>query len=157
VVTSVALSAAFVKASLDIVEKARREAGRADAPFLRAGFVYLFATHEVKAAREAMRRKLAFSFRNRHADENLRHSGLAIDQEAIMAAISRRDFEAATRLVPPEAVDAFTITGTPTECRDGIAAFERAGLDEIVFMMTGDPANWAASYNVIRELARATA
>jgi len=157
VVTTVALSASFVRTSLDIVEAARREAGRDGEPFLRAGFVYLFATHDVTAAREIMRRKLAFSLRNKHADVRVKHSGLPIDHEAIMAAISRRDFDAATRLVPHEAVDAFTITGTPAQCRERVRAYVESGLDEIVFMMTGDPANWSANYGVIRELTGAMA
>jgi len=153
VVTSVALSAGFVKRSLDIVDAARIEAGRVSEPFVRSGFVYLFATDDVTAARAAMRRKLAFSLRNRHADENLAHSGLKVDQAAIMEAISRRDLDGAARLVPDEAIDAFTITGTPPQCRAGIEAFKASGLDEIVFMMTGDAAGWAANYEVIREVA----
>jgi 5,10-methylenetetrahydromethanopterin reductase len=154
VVTSVALSAGVVERSLGIVEAGRAESARTSEPFVKAGFVYLFASHAPKAARETLRRRLAFSFRNRHADENLAHSGLPIDQEAIMAAISRRDLDQAMRLVPEEAIDAFTITGTPAQCRDSIESFRKAGLDEIVFMMVGDPADWAANYEVIRDVAR---
>ena len=32
--------------------------------------------------------------------------------------------------------------------------FVKAGLDEVVFMMTGDPANWALNYDVIRDVTR---
>ena len=91
--------------------------------------------------------------RNRYIDDALAHSGLPIDQAAIMDAISRRDFGEATRLVPEEAVEAFTITGTAGQCSDGIARFQAAGLDEIVLIMAGGPTDRDTGYRVIREMA----
>ena len=50
--------------------------------------------------------------------------------EAIIAAIARRDFEAATALVPDAAIEAFGVAGTPTACRDGLEHYLGAGLEK---------------------------
>ena len=152
VVLSGGLSADFVRQSLGIVDASRAEAGR-DGPFLRSAYVYFLASTAPKAGYHTLRTKLAFLMRNRYIDDGLAHAGLPIDQAAIMAAISRRDFETANRLVPDEAVEAFTITGTAAQCRDGIARFQAAGLDEIVLIMAGDAADRETGYRVIREMA----
>ena len=151
VVLSAGLSAGFVKLSLGIAEEGRREGTRGAAPFVRAGYVYFLASRNPTAARMTLRQRLAFLMRNRYIDDNLAHSGLPIDQAAIMAAISRRDFDEAARLVPDEAVDAFTITGTPEQARAGIERFLAAGLDEVVLLMAGEPADWAVGYEVMRQ------
>lgn len=154
VVLSAGLSAAFVKQSLALVEEGRRAAKREDGAILKAGYVYFLATDAPKEGRKVLRQRLAFLMRNKYIDDNLAHSGLPIDQAAIMEAISRRDFEEAARLVPEEAVDAFTITGTPADCRAGIERFVSAGLDEVVLLMAGEPADWKVGYEVIRALSR---
>jgi alkanesulfonate monooxygenase SsuD/methylene tetrahydromethanopterin reductase-like flavin-dependent oxidoreductase (luciferase family) len=92
--------------------------------------------------------------RNRYIDDCLVHSGLPIDQAAIMDAVSRRDFDEAARLVPEEAVEAFTITGTASQCRDGIERFHKAGLGEVVLIMAGEREDWEQGYGVIREVMR---
>src|SRR5262249_43085065 len=139
--------------SLGYVEEGRRKAARERGPFAKAGYVYFLASRTPKAGYETLRTRLAFLMRNRYIDDNLAHSGLPIDQAAIMAAISRRDFDEAARLVPEEAVDAFAITGTPAQCRAGIERYLAAGLQEIVLLMAGDASDWQLGYDVIREFA----
>lgn len=150
VVLSAGLSAGFVKHSLAVSEEGRRAAARTASPFVRSGYVYFLASNTPAEGRKVLRQRLAFLMRNKYIDDNLAHSGLPIDQAAIIDAISRRDFEEAARLVPEEAVDAFTITGTPAQCRDGIQRFIDAGLDEVVLLMAGEPADWAVGYEVMR-------
>lgn len=151
VVLSAGLSAGFVEQSLALVDEGRRAAGREAAPFVKAGYVYFLASHDGGRARSVLRQRLAFLMRNKYIDDNLAHSGLPIDQPAIIEAISRRDFEGAARLVPEEAVDAFTIHGTPAEARAGIERFMAAGLEEIVLLMAGEPSDWQVGYEVMRE------
>lgn len=154
VVLSAGLSTAFVEHSLGFVDEERRRAQREEAPFVKASYVYFLASDSPKAARNTLRQRLAFLMRNRYLDENIAHSRLPIDQPAIMAAIARRDFDAAARLVPEEAVDAFSIAGSPQDCRDGIERFLAAGLDEIVLIMAGEPADRATGFGVIRGFTR---
>ncbi len=152
VVLSAGLSSGFVAHSLAFVDDERRATARTG-PFVRAAYVYFLASSSPRAGYQTLRTKLAFLMRNRYIDDALAHSGLPIDQAAIMDAISRRDFGEATRLVPEEAVEAFTITGTAGQCSDGIARFQAAGLDEIVLIMAGGPTDRDTGYRVIREMA----
>jgi len=151
VVLSAGLSSGFVRHSLGFVEREIVKAGRSQAPFVKAGYVYFLASRAPKAGFETLRMKLAFLMRNRYIDENLAHSGIPIDQAAVMDAVARRDFDEAARLVPDEAVEAFTITGTASQCRDGIARFLEAGLNELVVIPAGEPEDWALGYEVIRD------
>lgn len=153
VVLSAGLSAGFVAHSLGLAAAGRVEAGRTSASFTNAGYVYFLATNSPKAGMQTMRARLAFLMRNRYIDDNLAHSKLPIDQAAIMAAIARRNFDEAARLVPEEAVEAFSITGTPEQARAGIERFQKAGLEEIVLLMAGEREDWEVGYEVIRSMA----
>lgn len=153
VVLSGGLSAGFVKHSLAFVEEERVKAARTDAPFVKSAYVYFLASETPQGGYQTLRGKLAFLMRNRYIDDGLAFSGIPIDQAAIMDAIARRDFAEASRLVPDEAVEAFSITGTAKQCLDGIARFQAAGLDEIVLIPVGEPADREIGYKVIREMA----
>jgi 5,10-methylenetetrahydromethanopterin reductase len=152
VVLSAGLSSGFVQHSLSHVDDERRKHRRESEPFVKASYVYFLASNSPKGGYQTLRTKLAFLMRNRYIDDGLAHSGIPIDQAAIMDAVSRRDFDEATRLVPEEAVEAFTITGTASQCRDAIARFQAAGLDEIVLIMAGEPADREVGFQVIREM-----
>lgn len=154
VVLSAGLSSEFVAHSLSFVDEGRRKAGRADQPFVKSAYVYFLASGSPKGGFETIRGKLAFLMRNRYIDDALAHSGIPIDQPAIIDAIARRDFAEASRLVPDEAVEAFSITGTARQCQDGIARFVAAGITEIVLILVGDAADRDIGFAVIREMAR---
>lgn len=144
------LSPGFVRQSLDIAEAGAREAGRDPATLHRAGYVYFLASGTSKGGYDTLKSKLAFLMRNLFIGDNIAHSGLPIDQEAIMDAISRRDFDTAKNLVPDEAVEAFSITGTVEDCLAGIARYAAAGLDEVVLIMAGEAEEREIGYKVIR-------
>jgi alkanesulfonate monooxygenase SsuD/methylene tetrahydromethanopterin reductase-like flavin-dependent oxidoreductase (luciferase family) len=154
VVLSAGLSAGFVKHSLAFVDDERRAVPGGAKPFVKAGYVYFLASNNAKAAYDTLRMRLAFLMRNRYIDDNIAHSGLPIDQQAIMAAIAARDFDKAARLVPDEAVEAFAIAGTPRQCRDGIARFIGAGLNELVLIMVGEADDRRLGYDLIRDFSR---
>ena len=113
----------------------------------RAGFAY-FGTDE-SSSFEGVRRKLAYLFRNRLMADNLRISGLPIDQPAIIEAVARNDLDAATRMVPDEAVGAFAITGNHTQCLAIAQRFFDAGLDELLINVGSTEAEITAALALI--------
>jgi 5,10-methylenetetrahydromethanopterin reductase len=153
VVLSAGLSPAFVAHSLGLAAAGAREAGRDPTVLRRAGYLFFLASRDERRARETVRQKLAFVFRNRYLDESLAHSKLPIDQPAITAAIARRDLEGAARFVPDEAVDVFAVCGSPARCRDRLQAFVAAGLDEPVLTLLGDAEDRALGLRLVREIA----
>ena len=101
---------------------------------------------------DAVRRKLAFVLRNRFLDENIAFSGIPIDQDAIIAAIARRDLDTAARLVPDDAVEAFGVAGNVRDCCDRLQAFIDAGLKEPVLLLCGEAEDLQHTYDLIRAL-----
>src|SRR5262249_56264942 len=81
----------------------------------KAGFINFNVSKDGKAAKAALLRKLAFLFRSKGHAENIRSSGLEIDHQAIMDALSRRDLDGATRLLPAKAASLFGVAGTPAD------------------------------------------
>ena len=69
-----------------------------------------------------------------------------------MDAVSRRDLDEAARLVSDDAVEAFSVAGTPAACRDRLEAFARSGVDEPVLMIQGDGPERDAAIGFLRDL-----
>jgi 5,10-methylenetetrahydromethanopterin reductase len=151
-VLSAGLSASFARQSLEVMAEGAREAGRDPASLHAAGYISFMASDDGRKAVDAIRQKLAFLFRNKFLDDNIAHTGIPIDQAAIIAAMSKRDYAAAARLVPDEAVDAFAVAGTVRQCCDKLQAYADAGLDDLVLFMAGDAADQRFGLAVIREL-----
>ena len=104
-----------------------------------------------KEAVDAVRQKLAFVMRNKFLAANIKASGIAVDQEAVMAAIARRDIAGAAALVPDEAVEAFGIAGTPQHCTKRLRDFIDAGINEPVLGLLGSAENCLLALDVMRE------
>jgi 5,10-methylenetetrahydromethanopterin reductase len=149
-VLSSGLTTPFVKRSLGIALDAARASGRNPARIHKASYLYFIAGGDTEDRHTKVRQKLAFLFRNQTIADNLRSSGLAIDHEAIMAAVARRDMLEAMRLVPPEAVDVFAISGDAAQCRRRLEAYSDAGLDEAVLLLIGTAEDRARSLQVVR-------
>ena len=137
VVLSAGLSTEFSKHQLDSVANAAKDASRDSAQVRKASYVYFMVDPGGSEARQVVREKLAFLFRNDKIKENLAFSGLDIDQEAVMAAIARRDMPAAAKLVPDEAIDRLTIFGDVATCKRRVREYLDAGLEEIVLSLVG--------------------
>ena len=152
VVLSAGISAAFVRQSLKVAETGAIQAGRDPHTLRKAGYISFLASQNEKKAIDAVRQKLAFLFRNKFIDDNLAFTGIPVDQEAIIAAISKRDLDAAARLVPDEAVEAYAVAGTTRQCCDKLQSFADAGLQDLVLFMAGEPADHRFGLSVIREL-----
>ncbi len=151
-VLSAGLSAGFVRKSLEIAADGAVQAGRDPHALHSAGYISFMASAEEHTAIAAVRQKLAFLFRNAFLDDNLAFSGIPLDQAAIIAAMAKRDYEAAARLVPDAAVDAFAVAGSVRQCCDKLQTFADAGLKELVLLMAGSPADQRFGLAVIREL-----
>jgi 5,10-methylenetetrahydromethanopterin reductase len=152
VVLSSGLSVAYAKQSLALCGEAAHAAGRDPSGLRKASYFYFAASADGRQAVDSLREKLAFLFRNRALEANIKSTGIPIDQEAIIAAVSRRDLNAASQLVPDEAVEAFAIAGTPRDCRDRLGAYIDAGVTEPVLMGTGPPESQAHALDIVREL-----
>ena len=154
VVLSAGLSARFCKASLQNVEQSARAAGRDPTALRRASYLFFAVSEDGKTALNLVRPKLAFVMRNKALKSNLEITGVPVDQERIIAAISRRDRAEAESLVSDDAVEAFSICGTPRACRDRLQAFIDSGIDEPVLMVMGEKPERDLALDFLREQTR---
>jgi 5,10-methylenetetrahydromethanopterin reductase len=152
VVLSTGLTLATMRRCLEHAEAGARRKGRELSAVRRAGFISLAVAEDAKSARAAMLPKLAFLFRSRNHAENIESSGLDIDHEAIMAAISRHDFDAAVALLPAQAASVFGVAGTPRECRDRLHEFLSIGLDEPIIEISGTAEARKLALEVVRDV-----
>ena len=152
VVLSAGLSVGFARHSLSIAAEGARQAGRDPAQVRKAGYLHFAVSEDGKVAMELLREKLAFLLRNKFLAQNIAFTGIPIDQEAIIDAVARRDMAAASRLVPDEAVEAFTVGGTPRQCRERLQAYMDAGLEEPVLSILGRAQDKILALGILREL-----
>jgi 5,10-methylenetetrahydromethanopterin reductase len=138
VLLSAGLSTQYSRYQLQSVVDAAKEAGRDPTRVRKASYVYCMVDPGGAEARDVVREKLAFLFRNDKIKENLKYSGIRVDQEAVMAAIGRRDMSAAAKLVPDDAIDQLTIFGDATTCKRRVREYLDAGLEEIVLSLVGN-------------------
>ncbi|MBM3358859.1 MAG: LLM class flavin-dependent oxidoreductase [Betaproteobacteria bacterium] len=152
VVLSAGLSPGFVRESLKHAAAGAKEARRDYGALHVAGYISFAASPDGRRAVEEVRKKLAFLLRNRYIDDNIAHSGIPIDQAAIIEAMGRRDYAAAAKLVPDAAVEAFAVAGTVQQCCDQLTKYKNAGLGELVLLLAGNVEDQRFGLSVIREL-----
>jgi 5,10-methylenetetrahydromethanopterin reductase len=151
VVLSAGLSTDSVKQSLALCAEGAAKDKRDLTSFRRAGYLFFGTSRDAKEAVDAVRQKLAFVMRNKFLGANIKASGIRVDQEAVIAAIAKRDIAGATALVPDEAVEAFGIAGTPQHCTRRLGDFIDAGIDEPVLGLLGSAENCLLALDVMRE------
>jgi 5,10-methylenetetrahydromethanopterin reductase len=156
VVLSAGVSTDSVRRSLAACAEAAAAEGRALTDFRRAGYIFYAVSENGRDAIDIVRERLAFVMRNKFLAENIKASGIAVDHEAVIAAIARRDIAGAAALVSDEAVDAFGIAGTPAHCMRRLEDFVAAGLDEPVLGLLGTPENCRLGLDVVRRFAGGT-
>jgi len=127
VLLSAATSTGFVEASL---ERAQRAAGARR--LRRIGLVLATVDADEHRAYDRLRPLLAFVLRGAHHGTNLQMSGVRLDQDALRAAAADGDWQHAAKLISDEVVAAHTASGTPEQVRRRLAAYRRAGLDQVV-------------------------
>jgi 5,10-methylenetetrahydromethanopterin reductase len=102
-----------------------------------AGFISAAVCADPREAIEANKMFLAYIFRNIHHAENIRLGGGKVDQEALAAAVSKRDWDAAKKYISDEVVHAHSIAGTPAEARSQLEAFVKGGLNLPILLPMG--------------------
>ena len=152
VVLSAGLSTDWVRYSLGQVAAGAASAGRSSDAVRNAGYILFAASPDGIRAIDLARQKLAFLFRNRAMADNIAQSGVTIDQDAVIAAMSRRDYEAASKLIPDEAVATFAVAGTVRQCCDKLQDFAAAGLADLVLFMAGELDDQRFGLEVIRTM-----
>jgi 5,10-methylenetetrahydromethanopterin reductase len=151
IVLSAGLSTDSVKSSLGRCAEGAMQEGRDPAALRRAGYIFFGTSQNAREAIDAVRGKLAFVMRNKFLAQNIKDSGIPVDQEAVIAAIAKRDLAGAAALVPDEAVEAFGIAGDPVHCLRRLREFVDAGIDEPVLSLVGSPENSAFAIDVMRK------
>ena len=102
-----------------------------------AGFITTSVSDNPREALDASKTFLAYIFRNPHHAENVRMGGGKIDHEKLAAAVGKRDWEGAKKLISDEVVFAHSITGTPAQCRMRLEDFVQEGLDLPILLPMG--------------------
>src|SRR5688572_3545496 len=152
-VLSAALDLAYVRESLRLARAGAEKAQRDFAELRKAAYIYFVVTRTDREARDILRPKLAFIFRNKFLSDGIAFSKLPIDQPAIIEAIGRRDFARAQCLVPDAVVDGCAIGGTLDRCVARIKEFVAAGIEEPVLLLAGEAEDQRRSLLALSELA----
>ncbi len=94
-----------------------------------ASLLPCYVTADRRQAFDAMRSSVAFygGFFPRY-NRLMAESGFADAAHAIKAAWDRAGLEAATRMVPDALIEAISISGPPSECRERVEAYRRSGI-----------------------------
>ena len=154
VLLSAGLTHASTRRCLEAVDEGARAEGRAPDSVRKAGFINFNVSNDGRAARAAILRKLAFLFRSKGHAANITSSGLDIDHQKIMEALSRRDLDAAAALLPEQAATTFGVAGTPAECRELLEGYFAIGLTEPIIEITGNAEERKLALEVVSELSR---
>lgn len=152
VLLSAGCAPAYIERCVGEIRKGAETSGRSAAEIDIAGFVTASVGENAREAIDANKMFLAYIFRNVHHAENIRLGGGTVDQEALSAAVAKRDWEAAKKLVGDEVVRAHSIAGAPAECRKQLEAFIEGGLDLPVLLPMGTQEARKRVIRMVREI-----
>src|SRR5882762_9182863 len=95
--------------------------------------VSIYVTGDVKTARDRERPHIAFYIGGMGVfyHQYMHRIGFGAEADRVRAAFQSKDRDGAAKLVTDEMVDAMTILGTPTQCRDQLQRFFDAGAQEV--------------------------
>ena len=115
------------------LEAGARAAGRSLADIRISPQVSIYVTDDVGAARDREQPHLAFYVGGMGVfyHQYMHRVGFGAEADRVRGAWEARDRAGAARLVTDEMVDAVTIIGNPTQCRDQIQKFFDAGVQEV--------------------------
>jgi 5,10-methylenetetrahydromethanopterin reductase len=147
VLLSAGCAPGYIAQCVTEIKKGAEKAGKSLADRDVAGFVTTAVSENPKEAIEANKMFLAYIFRNTHHAENIRLGGGRVDQEALAAAVAKRDWEAAKKFISDEVVRTHSIAGTASECRSQLESFTQGGLSLPILLPMGTQ---AARKKVIR-------
>jgi 5,10-methylenetetrahydromethanopterin reductase len=145
VLISAATSAPFVRSCLDSVQKSA--AGR---PLRQLGIVYTRLGATETEAMNGVRRPIGFVLRGAHHAENIRLSGVPLDQAALAAAYASEDWAEVDRLVSDDVVRPHAACGTPALVKARLDQYRAIGLDEVIIGGVDDANGIAAALAAAR-------
>ena len=95
--------------------------------------VSIYVTDDVAAARDRERPHIAFYIGGMGVfyHQYMRRIGFGAEADRVREAFQARERDRAAKLVTDEMVDAVTILGSPTQCRDQLQRFFDAGVHEV--------------------------
>ncbi len=137
VLLSAGCAPGYIQKCLGDIEKGAQKRGKTLNGVDVAGFVTASVADDPREAIDANKMFLAYIFRNTHHAENIRLGGGSVDQEALAAAVSKRDWEAAKKFISDDVVFAHSVAGTPADCRKQLEAFTKGGLNLPVVLPMG--------------------
>jgi 5,10-methylenetetrahydromethanopterin reductase len=129
VLISAATSPEFIRWSLDRVRRGEESSGRA---VRKAALVFCSVDGNERAARDRLRRTLAYILRGGHHAHNLELAGTRLDQAALAQAYAQEDWTRVEALVTDDVLRRHTASGTPAQVLASLSAYRDVGLDEIV-------------------------
>ena len=153
VLLSAGCAPAYIERCVADIQKGAAKGGRSAADVDIAGFVTAAVSENTRAAIDASKMFLAYIFRNVHHAENIRLGGGAVDQEALGAAVAKRDWETAKKYISDDVVHAHSVAGTPAECRKQLESFIKGGLDLPVLLPMGTQEARKKVIEMVREIA----
>jgi 5,10-methylenetetrahydromethanopterin reductase len=137
VLLSAGCAPGYIAQCVSEIQKGAEKAGKSLAERDVAGFVTTSVSENPKEALEANKMFLAYIFRNTHHAENIRLGGGKVDQEALAAAVGKRDWDAAKKFISDDVVHAHSVAGTTGECRSQLESFIKSGLNLPVLLPMG--------------------
>jgi 5,10-methylenetetrahydromethanopterin reductase len=147
VVISAGTAPAFIRWCLDHVRRGEEKAGRKIA---KAGLVFCSIDGDATVARNRLRRKLAYLLRGQHHMRNLQLAGTKLDQAALAEAFAQERWSEVEALITDDVLAGHTASGTPEQARDTFAAYQVAGLDEIIVYGVEDHTQLSAALSAMR-------
>ena len=137
VLLSAGCAPGYIARCVNEIEKGALKTGKSLGDRDVAGFVTTAVSEDPREAIEANKMFLAYIFRNTHHAENIRLGGAKVNQEALAAAVAKRDWEAAKKFISDGIVRAHSIAGTAAECRSQLESFTRGGLSLPILLPMG--------------------
>jgi 5,10-methylenetetrahydromethanopterin reductase len=137
VLLSAGCAPGYIERCVADIQKGAEKGGKSARDVDIAGFVTASVSENKREAIEANKMFLAYIFRNIHHAENIRLGGAKVDQEALAAAVAKRDWDKAKGYISDEVVHAHSVAGTPAECRKQLEAFIKGGIDLPVLLPMG--------------------
>ena len=153
VLLSAGCAPAYIQKCVGDIGRGAEKAGKKLKDVHVAGFVTASVADDPREAIEANKMFLAYIFRNTHHAENISLGGGKVDQEALAAAVAKRDWEAAKRFISDEVVFAHSVAGTPAECRRQLERFTTGGLNLPVVLPMGTQEARKQVVRMVRQVA----
>lgn len=147
VVISAGTAPAFIRWCLEHVQRGEEKASRKIA---KAGLVFCSVDNDAAVARDRLRRKLAYLLRGQHHARNLQLAGTKLDQTALAKAFAQERWPEVAALITDDVLAAHTASGTPEQARNAFAAYQAAGLDEVIVYGVENETQLSAALSVVR-------